>query len=53
MRMTAIQTKAVRNSSRRMMVLGSTNACTPPSSSNSSRAHTREPGKPKSGSSWY
>ncbi len=78
MRMTAIQTKAVRKSRRRIMVRGSTRACmegdffkkilwettrcnffiilhtcTPPSKSSSSRAQTSDPGKPRSGSSWY
>ena len=46
MRMTAIQMKAVRNNKRRIVVLGSTRAWSPPSSRVSMREQAKEAGKP-------
>ena len=46
MRMTAIQMKAVRNNKRRIVVLGSTRAWSPPSSRVRMREQAREAGKP-------
>lgn len=50
---TATQTKAVRNNSKRIMVLGKTTACKPPVSKRSKRAPANELLKPKSISPWY
>jgi hypothetical protein len=51
--MTAIQMKAVRKRRRRIVVRGRATAWMPPRRSSNRSAHTNDPGKPRSASSWY